>query len=407
MPQRHIRTPEEIEQYRWLISSDGAEVLQRVEELTCDGTPDLKIGERLRRSYSAHRVALAMTQRDLRLRGREKFPQANRLFFTREGLEQATSWRIAIHRASRFADTLRAVDLCCGVGGDLMSLATITSISQLSAVDLDPVHLMLAAKNVAIVEPQRDVLYLEGEVHEIDLAHFTGAFIDPARRSTSRRLGGMVTEPPLDWAVELSDRIPNVGIKAAPGLPHDLIPAGWELETISLDAELKEAVLWSPGLATGPRTATVIAGDGVHQLRSVPDVHVACRSPEPGQWLLDPNPAITRAGLVQDLARMFSCSMIDEKIAFLVSDVPVHSPFARTLPIIDAGPWHERRLRKRLRELDAGPVDVRRRGLAGDVDVIARRLRGNGSRPLTVAMTRVHEEPWAVICDPAELPPKG
>jgi hypothetical protein len=61
-------------------------------------------------------------------------------------------------------------------------------------------------------------------------------------------------------------------------------------------------------------------------------------------------------------------------------------------------------VKARLAGLGAGPVDVRRRGLAGDVDAIARRLRGpggHGLRPYTVLMTRHEDAPWAIIAEDA------
>jgi hypothetical protein len=117
--------------------------------------------------------------------------------------------------------------------------------------------------------------------------------------------------------------------------------------------------------------------------------------------VIDPNPAVTRAGLVRELASSLGAAMIDPKIAFLVTDAPVATPLGRVLTIVDALPWHERRVKARLAELGAGAVDVRRRGLAGDVDAIARRLRGPGERRLTVLMTRHNDVPWAVIAGDA------
>nr|MBA2277074.1 class I SAM-dependent methyltransferase [Chloroflexia bacterium] len=120
---------------------------------------------------------------------------------------------------------------------------------------------------------------------------------------------------------------------------------------------------------------------------------------DPGAWLLDPNPAVTRAGLVADLARSLGAWQLDERIAFLSTDTPVPSPFARTLRVIASMPWHEKRLRTVLRELAAGPITIRRRGLAGDVDALTHRLRGPGPNSYTVAMTRVANKPWALLCE--------
>ena len=118
----------------------------------------------------------------------------------------------------------------------------------------------------------------------------------------------------------------------------------------------------------------------------------------PGPFLLDPNPAVTRAGLVEELARQLGAWKIDERIAFLCADAAVRTPFARTLQVIDSGPWNQKRLPGRLRDLDVGALDIRRRGLAGDVDQLHRRLKLTGSRRATLVMTRVADRPWGLVC---------
>jgi hypothetical protein len=119
---------------------------------------------------------------------------------------------------------------------------------------------------------------------------------------------------------------------------------------------------------------------------------------EPGEFLLDPNPAVTRAGLVEDLARQLGAWKIDPQIAFLSLGGEASTPFARTLRVIDSAPWNEKRLAARLRELGIGAADLRRRGLAGDVDQIRRRLRLQGPHRATIVLTRVNDQPWGLIC---------
>ncbi|MFY9852097.1 MAG: hypothetical protein WAK83_31395, partial [Trebonia sp.] len=43
-------------------------------------------------------------------------------------------------------------------------------------------------------------------------------------------------------------------------------------------------------------------------------------------------------------------------------------------------------------------ADIRRRGLAGDVDQIRRRLKLSGRHRATVVLTRVNDKPWGLIC---------
>ena len=55
-------------------------------------------------------------------------------------------------------------------------------------------------------------------------------------------------------------------------------------------------------------------------------------------------------------------------------------------------------LRTRLRALDIGSVDIRRRGLAGDVENLHRHLKLRGTQRATLVMTRFEDRPWALIC---------
>jgi hypothetical protein len=137
----------------------------------------------------------------------------------------------------------------------------------------------------------------------------------------------------------------------------------------------------------------------VHSLTAYPGPPVPIT--EPGEYLLDPNPAVTRAGLVEDLARSLDAgpvAKIDPRIAFLTLDRPARTPFARTLRVLDSAPWNEKRFAKRLRELGIGAADIRRRGLAGDVDQIHRRLKLSGPNRATIVITRVNDRPWGLIC---------
>jgi hypothetical protein len=119
---------------------------------------------------------------------------------------------------------------------------------------------------------------------------------------------------------------------------------------------------------------------------------------DPGEFLLDPNPAVTRAGLVQELGRQLGAWQLDPLTAFLSLDRSVSTPFARTLRVVDSMPWHERAMARRLRELGIGTVDIRRRGLAGDVELIRRRLRLRGDLRAVIVLTRRADQPWGLIC---------
>jgi len=409
-----------------LMTPQGNELLSRLasEGSGQDGA-SLALAVRLRRDYPASLVATAMAQQELRRAAEAKFSRAAEMLFTRAGYEQSSSETIARYRAGRLENARRVADLCCGIGGDLIALA---AASDVLAVDRDETHARLALHNAAVYGRAEHATAVVADVRDVRLAGIDAVFIDPARRSgpgtaspatmsagTGRRFRAGTSEPPLEWCVALAGQVEAVCIKAAPGIPGELIPPAWEAEFIAEGRDLKEAVLWSPSLATPlpasspdgarcSRRATVLAPSPAgHALRSRTLIAregdpVPLR--EPGEYLLDPNPAVTRAGLVEDLARDLGgdIAKIDPKIAFLTLDRDVRTPFARTLRVQHSAPWNEKQFAKRLRELDVGAADIRRRGLAGDVDQIRRRLKLAGKTRATVVITRVNDRPWGLVC---------
>jgi hypothetical protein len=48
--------------------------------------------------------------------------------------------------------------------------------------------------------------------------------------------------------------------------------------------------------------------------------------------------------------------------------------------------------------LGIGSADIRRRGLAGDVGQIHRRLGLTGDRRATIVLTRCEDRPWCLVC---------
>jgi hypothetical protein len=415
-----------------LLSPPGQELLARLSGQEVSPGDALRLARELRASYPPELIAAALTQQALRMSGREKFSRAGSMLFTRAGLEQASSELAAGHSARRFSRFRAVADLCCGIGGNLASLA---AGSRVLAVDRDLTTLEFARHNAAACGARHPVLAVCADVRELVAGLASGpatgrraagqtaagrtatgpgrravpgveaAFVDPARRTGDRRLRAGRSEPPLDWCLGLTDWVPAVGIKAAPGLPRELIPPGWEAEFLAVGRDLKEALLWSPALASASRRATILPGGDTLTRHPGAPVPVAA----PGAFLLDPSPAVTRAGLVEDLARILGAWKIDPMIAFLAADRDVRTPFARTLRVLESMPWNEKQAARRLRELGIGAADIRRRGLAGDVDLIRRRLGLRGEGRATIVLTRREDRPWGLICtspdDQAASPP--
>jgi SAM-dependent methyltransferase len=337
-------------------------------------------------------------QMKLRVRARTKFSRADQMYFTADGLEQASTERMAQYHARQFAPFKGIVDMCCGIGGDLIGLA---EHHDVFAVDIDPLTLRLAMANVGAYQRSHNVQPLEGDVEVLGLrgeGETPAIFIDPARRVDGRRLSAGESQPSLGWCFELGTKAPLM-VKASPALPLDLVPAEWGIEFVSEGRELKESLLSSPQMERSERRATILLPEPatLHPLSGD-----AIGVKEPGRFLLDPDASVTRAGLVEDLARQIADDgavwKIDQEIAFLSSDARMETPFGRCLEIHASLPWNLNRLREALRARDVGSVDIRKRGSAVDVDDIQRRLKLTGTRPATVVLTRMMGKPWALVC---------
>ena len=364
-------------------------LLASPELLATASATDLRVAERLRRQWPSDLVAAAGEQAELRERAGAKTANADRLLLTRAGLEQASSDAVAEHRASRFADVDgRVVDLCCGIGFDLRALA---AVCRVVGVDRDETSAVCASHNSRAPVAVADV-------HHLRLSGIAAAFVDPARRQGDRR-GGY--EPALPWCLSLP--VDRVAAKVAPGVEVGQVPVGWEIEFVADGRALKEACLWSPPWAGPSRRATIV-GSGAAVTMASDGVDRAPRLAPPGAFVVDPSPAVTRAGLVRQLGAALDAWQIDAKVAFLFCDRAPATPFGRTLQVEASLPFSVKALSKELRRLDFGAIDLRRRGLAGDVEELRRRLRPQGTRRGVVLLTRMRDKPWTIVCsqpDPA------
>ncbi len=350
----------------------------------------------LRAGATPEHAAAALTQARLRVRAVAKFGDlAAQMYFTPEGLEQATRLPVAAHRAARLAIATPSsvVDLGCGIGGDLvaMSRAGLT----VAGVDLDPLRVAVASANL-------DALGLGGAVIEsdattLDLAGFGVVFADPARRTSRGRVFDVEGwTPPWTFISKLLARAACV--KVAPGIPHDLVPEGVEAEWVSDRGDVKEAALWSSWLATTKRRATLIGPRGLATLTEDDDPGADVRPV--GRFLHEPDGAVIRAGLVTAVAAAVDGGLVDEHIAWVTSDEEAATPFARSYEVLEELPFREKPLRAALRERRIGSLEIKKRGVQVVPEELRKRLALHGDERGTLVMTRVAGKGTALLVRP-------
>lgn len=222
--------------FRALRSDEGERILAELSALDpADLLPTLTA---LRARFPADLVSAAVTQAQLRERAAAKFgADAAAMFFTPDGLEQATRSSVARHRAERFGTYERVLDLCCGIGGDLIALAR--DGRSVHGVDSDPLTVEVARANASVLGLST-VDVSGADATAVPLSGWPAAFCDPARRGGGRRIfDPRAYSPPFDFLSELAAAVPATGAKVAPGIPHSLVPAGVEAEWISDSGEVK------------------------------------------------------------------------------------------------------------------------------------------------------------------------
>ncbi|HEX7105010.1 MAG TPA: methyltransferase domain-containing protein [Acidothermaceae bacterium] len=402
----------DVETLRALRHGPGVQALERAIAGFDAGADPLLVATEVRREWPglAPEVAsAALTQARLRRRGREKFGvDADRMWFTPDGLEQATRTTVADHRAARFASlaarlgrAAKVADLCCGVGGDLRALSA--AGCAVTGYDRDSLTVEVARANAEALELEVAVECLD--VEKLDLSSFDAAFIDPARRRDGRRVFDIHSfSPPWTFVKQLLQSRPAAA-KLAPGIPHELIPVDIEAEWVSLDGGLKEAVLWSRDLATPQirRRATVLpAGETLTDLNdAVADVTT------PRRFLYEPDPAVVRAHLIGAVAEIVRGGLLDASTAYVTSDRHVPTPFARAFEITDVMPFSLKRLRQTLRERGVGSVTIMKRGSAVDVEQLRRDLRMTGRGHAVVVLALVNGRREVLLARPVTQADSG
>ncbi|WP_341923719.1 class I SAM-dependent methyltransferase [Nocardioides psychrotolerans] len=384
----------DLDAFRWLLTDDGQRLLAQATPLA-DEDP-LRAQTTLRRTAGAEHAAAALTQARLRRRAQAKFgDEAALMYFTPDGLEQATRAVVASHRAGRLAAfrTASLIDLGCGIGGDLVAASKVGIV--VAGVDLDPVRVAVAEANLAALELSGAVGVADAT--QLDTSPFDVAFADPARRSARGRSFDVDDwTPPWPFVEGLLRR--DSCVKVAPGIPHDLVPDGVEAEWVSDHGEVKEAALWSGRLATTRRRATVIGDGGLATLTDEDDPGGEVR--EVGGFLYEPDGAVIRAGLVTAVAAGVGGGLVDEHIAYVTSDASFQTPFARGYRVLEELPYREKPLRAALRERGIGRLTIKKRGVDVVPEQLRKRLALAGDDEGTIVLTRVAGQGTCLLVQP-------
>jgi SAM-dependent methyltransferase len=377
----------QLEELNFLLGDEGQKWLAEVEQESLSGIDHLAVAQRLRDQIGpafAHAVLETVL---LRRRAATKFSRASKMYFTRQALQQASSEVISFYRSRRYSDAgfNQVADLGCGIGGDSLALSAITHVT---GVDWHPLRLAMAQENVRIYGHGQRFHPLQADLLELTPLGVPALFADPGRRDEQGRRVRSVRQyrPPLSYLDRWREAIPNQGIKISPGVDYGELSTETELEFISVNGEVREGVLWFGDLRTGAgRRATVLPGEKTLIDHEVGRIDVG----RPRAYLYEPDGAVIRAHLVEQLAYHLGAIKLDQEIAYLTADLAHESPLATCYRLEDAFPFQLKRLRNYLRQRNIGQVVIKKRGSPLEPEFLRRRLRLQGDEERVLFLTKV------------------
>lgn len=388
----------------FLRSRHGLKALEIAAALQFSPSSMLSDITELRSRYAPHDAALIETV-TCRRRAVGKVRRAEELLLSDDSLQQATASVVAAERAHDIAAVYPGAvvhDVTCSIGAELMELGAEPGIAAVIGSDIDRVRLDMAQHNTSPMDRPPTLLVADA-LTPTSTADVVIA--DPARRSGAGRIFRLdqLSPPLFDVFTTYAGR-PLI-VKCAPGLDHRMLRDrfGFDglVQVTSLDGGVREACLWTEPSGPARRRATVV--------RTAPDATVTrvdIDDDEPdviptgviGSWIIDPDGAIVRAGLVRQYGHRHGLAMLDPQIAYLTGDVV--PPGDRGFRIVEQVGVAEKALRKALAAHDCGTLEILIRGLDVDPDQLRKKLKLKGSRPMALVLTRIGRKGVGFLCEP-------
>ncbi|UBI08272.1 SAM-dependent methyltransferase [Corynebacterium coyleae] len=303
-----------------------------------------------------------------------------------DAAQQATPARVAGVRAARIAAAGAQMvhDVTCSVGSEAPAFRQ-RGIAWMGS-DLDMPRLIMARHNLG----QEAWLAQADALRPVTSDGVVVA--DPARRA-----GGHRITDPAQLLPPLPDLLDahagrEMAVKCAPGIDY----SEWDglVSVVSVDGGVKEACLYTPGLAGGVRREAVVLREVEERVTDLDDDTVETTAPQ--RYIIDPDGAVVRAGLVRGWAARHDLSMLDEHIAYLTGEqIPAgYSGF----PFLEAVPL--RALKKVLASHGAGSVEILVRGVDVDPDQLRKKLKLRGKAQMAVVIARIGDQAVAHVCEP-------
>ena len=384
-------------EYQWITSDSILTAASSLCENSPDGFVSAKELLKLRQSFPEDQVRFLADQAKLRKLASSRFPLAPDMLFTTKGLQQTTDAAIAKYKAEllvRLApQTQHAIDLCCGMGGDLQAMAHQFNVI---GIDLDPL-LCQVAKHNASIQSNHSVstqnIAAENFNLDTDWIH-----IDPDRRSDGvRHTDIQAFTPPLSTLDELIQRvgksIHGISIKLAPATQ---VPDHWidqcHLMWIQSRNECRQqlAVFTPKTQNSHKRSAISVQSDGQAAWEFHALEHDTSESADiplhqgPIDTIFEPKPALLAANLAPTWAAKHNLTYIHSGVSYFSAQKPNPIPGGNGYRIVQQPSFDLKQLRQWIKQHDIGRLEIKKRGIDLTPEQLRKQLKPKGKQAITL-----------------------
>lgn len=312
-------------EYDVLTSTSAQDLLSKLSET--GNAPQLSVIEKLRKQFGREMTESAIRINTSRQKALGKFSQSAELWLDVVRVEQATHQQVSIHKSQRFQNKMVA-DLCCGVGGDSLSLAK--TASALIALDKDYDTLRRLEYNLKVTSARPPYQMVMADANRFCFGSELYLHVDPDRRAADRsgrpQFQIDAYQPGPETLLKLMSRQPGGCIKLSPGSNYEKLQdqaeklgIKTEVEVVSLHGECREATFWFGSLAGPKRRSATMLPSGYH-FQGMGGTHFAqeLQHVKPESVIVELDPALIRAELAKEYAGQYGLQPVVLDYAFLL-----------------------------------------------------------------------------------------
>jgi len=348
----------------------------------------------LKKKYQNYPVAEFLTLIRLRKNAIKRIKDADKYLFTTKGVEQSSSSEVAKYHAKLLAEVDVIADLCCGNGIDLINIAKDKSLVY--AVDLSNTALLCSKYNCKMNNLD-NIQFLNIKAENFN-EKVQGVFIDPDRRPEERRvIQAEDISPNFNELLNIIDKYKNVVIKLSPVFDYisASVPVDHTWVFISENRILKEILLCTGIFSTPNKTKKVVLLPNSIFMGNKQSVKITSVK----KFIYDPDPAIIRSGLVQDLAYDVGAILINKHLSILTSDNIINSNFLKSYKVIDSFHYNRKTLQTYLKEHQVGKLVIKVRGFPERPNQILQKLKLSGPNSSLIYLIRMDNEFLCIVIE--------